>query len=327
MRRRDFIAGLGSAAAIPSVARAQQPKVPVIGFIGSSSPDPYAYLVRAFHQGLGEIGYVEGRDLTIEYRWAEGQNDRLPALAADLVSRNVSAIFVTGGVPGALAAKAATKTIPIVFSNSADPVEIGLVAALNRPGGNLTGVANLNMELGSKRLELLHEVVTPGKVIGLLINPTNPVVTDAVLRQSQAAAGSLGVQLSVLRASTERDFDTVFESLVRLQAGGLVITNDAFFTSRSKQLATLALRNAVPAIYQYREFPAAGGLMSYGGDPTDGFRIAGNYVGRILRGDKPTDLPVQRLTKVELIINMKTAKALGLTFPQTLLARADEVIE
>jgi putative tryptophan/tyrosine transport system substrate-binding protein len=299
----------------------------VIGFIGSSSPDVYAYLVRAFREGLSEAGYVEGRNVRIEYRWANGQNDRLPDLAADLVRHQVSAIFVTGGIPGALAAKAATTTIPIVFFNSADPVEVGLVASFNRPGGNLTGVSNLNMELGPKRLELMHKLMPTSKVIAVLVNPTNPVVTDAMSTALQKAAPILGVQLSFLHASTERDFDTVFSALDQLRAGGLVITNDAFFTSQSHQLAALTLRKAVPAIYQYREFPAAGGLMSYGGDPTDGFRVAGNYTGRILRGDKPTDLPVQRLTKVELIINLKTAKALGLTIPETLLATADEVIQ
>jgi putative tryptophan/tyrosine transport system substrate-binding protein len=266
-------------------------------------------------------------NVTVEYRWAQGQNDRLPALAADLVRRHVSAIFVTGGIPGALAAKAATTTIPIVFFNSADPVEVGLVASLNRPGGNLTGVSNLNLELGPKRLELMHKLMPTAKVIAVLVNPTNPIVTEAVSTALQEAALILGVKLYFLHASTESDFDAIFASLARLRASGLVITNDAFFTSRSKQLAALALRNAVPAIYQYREFPAAGGLMSYGGDPTDGFRVAGNYTGRILRGDKPADLPVQRLTKVELIINLKTAKSLGLTIPETLLATADEVIQ
>jgi putative tryptophan/tyrosine transport system substrate-binding protein len=327
MKRREFIAGLGGAAAWPVMARAQQAALPVVGFIGSSSPDAYAYLVRAFREGLSEAGYVEGRNVTIEYRWANGQNDRLPDLAADLVRHQVAAIFVTGGIPGALAAKAATTTIPIVFFNSADPVEIGLVASLNRPGGNLTGVSNLNMELGPKRLELMHRLMPAAKVIAVLVNPTNPIVTDAVSTALQEAARVLGMQLYFLHASTERDFDTVFSTFDQLQAGGLVITNDAFFTSRSQQLAALALRKAVPAIYQYREFPTAGGLMSYGGDPTDGFRVAGNYTGRILRGDKPTDLPVQRLTKVELIINLKTAKAPGLTIPETLLATADEVIQ
>jgi putative tryptophan/tyrosine transport system substrate-binding protein len=326
MRRREFIAGLG-ATAWPVLARAQQSAMPVIGFIGSSTPDVYAYLVRAFREGLSEAGYVEGRNVRIEYRWANGQNDRLPDLASDLVRHQVAAIFVTGGIPGALAAKAATATIPIVFFNSADPVEVGLVASLNRPGGNLTGVSNLNMELGPKRLELMHKLMPTTKVIAVLVNPTNPVVTDAMSTALQGAAQVLGVQLSFLRASTECDFDTVFSTLDQVRAGGLVITNDAFFTSRSQQLAALTLRKAVPAIYQYREFPAAGGLMSYGGDPTDGFRVAGNYTGRILRGDKPTDLPVQRLTKVELIINLKTAKTLGLTIPETLLATADEVIQ
>jgi putative ABC transport system substrate-binding protein len=321
MRRREFITLLGGAAAWPRVARAQQPAMPVIGFLGGGSPQ----LGAAFRQGLGETGYVEGRNVTIEYRGAENQFDRLPALAADLVRRQVTVIYASSTRPS-LAAKAATTTIPIVFYTGTDPVQSGLVASLNRPGGNLTGVSGLVVEVGPKRLEMLHEAVPTATLIGLLLNPTCPFV-ETESRDQQAAARILGLRLHVLYASAERDFDAAFETLVQVQAGGLVIGGDAFFTSRSEQLAALALRYAVPTIYQYREFAAAGGLMSYGGSGTETGRLAGMYTGRILKGDKPADLPVQRGTKVELVINMKTAKALGLTFPLTLLGRADEVIE
>jgi putative ABC transport system substrate-binding protein len=261
-----------------------------------------------------------------EYRWAENQFDRLPALAADLVRRQV-AVISAGFLRGALAAKAATTTIPIVFATGADPVQFGLVASLSRPGGNLTGVSSLGMEVGPKRLELLHEVVPAATLIGLLLNPTNPV-TEAFLTDQQAAARILGLRLHVLYAGTERDFDAAFANLVQVRAGGLVIGRDAFFASRTEQLAALALRHAVPTIYEYRDFVAAGGLMSYGGfNGVDVWRLAGVYVGRILKGEKPADLPVQQSTKVELVINLKTAKTLGLTFPITLLGRADEVIE
>jgi putative ABC transport system substrate-binding protein len=323
MRRRDFISLLGGAAAWPLSARAQQ-SVPVIGYLGPGSPED-GPAFGAFRQGLREAGYVEGRNVAIEYRWAENQFDRVPALAADLVRRQV-AVISTDFIRGALAAKAATTTIPIVFISSADPVQFGLVASLSRPGGNLTGVSKLSGEVGPKRLELLHEVVPAATVIGLLLNPTNPV-TEAFLRDQQAAARILGVQLHVLYASTERDFDAAFATLVQVRAGGLVIGQDAFFSSRTEQLAALALRHAVPTISQSRYFVAAGGLMSYEGNDTDAGRRAGVYVGRILKGEKPADLPVQQATKVELVINLKTAKAIGLTFPLTLLGRADEVIE
>jgi putative tryptophan/tyrosine transport system substrate-binding protein len=326
MRRREFIAGLSGAVAVwPLTARAQKPALPVIGFLGGESPDLYEDRLRGFRQGLSETGYVEGRNVAVEYRWAEGRNDRLPALAADLVGRNVSVIVTGGGGSAARAAKAASTTIPIIFQVGADPVATGLVASLNRPGGNLTGVNSLNGELAPKQLQLLHELLPAATIFGLLVNPTN--FGADTLRDTEAAAGALGLQLHVLHASTERDFDTVFATLVRLQAGGLVIDADPFLQSRSKQLAPLALHHALPAIAQLREFVAAGGLMSYGGSIREQLRQVGVYTGRILKGEKPADLPVQQSTKVELLINMKTAKALGLTFPETLLATADEVIQ
>jgi putative ABC transport system substrate-binding protein len=325
-RRRAFITLLGGATAWPLAAGAQQPKLPVIGFLHGASPAPYAPFLPGFHQGLKEIGYTAGGNVTIEYRWAEDRYDRLPALAAGLVDRHVTVIAAVGSTPAAFAAKAATTTIPIVFLVGVDPVAVGLVPSLARPGGNLTGVTNLTAQVGPKRLEMLHAVV-PTATIALLVNPKSPELSDPHLQELQVAARGLGLQLHVLNASTEREIDTAFANLVQLRAGGLVIAPDAVFTTRVEQLAALALRHRIPAIYQYPEFTAAGGLMSYGNNLRDMLRLSGLYTGRILNGEKPGDLPVEQATKVELIINLKTAKALGLTMPTALLVRADEVIE
>jgi putative tryptophan/tyrosine transport system substrate-binding protein len=327
MRRRDFITGIaGSAAAWPLAARAQQAAMPVIGFLNSTSPEAFSHLVVAFRQGLGEIGYVEGQNVAIEYRWADGQYDRLPALAADLVRRQVAVIASIGGTPAALAAKAATTTIPIVFQLGIDPVAVGLVTSLSRPGGNLTGVTSLGAELAPKQLEVLHELIPAATSLALLVNPATPVAAT-VARSVQAAASTLGLELHVLHASADRDFDAMFTTLARLGAGGLVISTDSFFNSRGEQLGILSAHHRVPAIAQYREFVAAGGLACYGGSATDLWRLAGAYVGRILKGERPADLPVQQSTKAELIINLKTAKAIGVTVPTALLVRADEVTE
>jgi putative ABC transport system substrate-binding protein len=326
MKRREFITLLGGAAAAwPLAARAQQPAMPVIGFLNTASPRPYTARVRAFHQGLGETGYAEGRNVAIAYRWAEGQTERLPGLAADLVAQRV-AVITGANIAAALAAKAASTTIPIVFAISIDPVEVGLVASLNRPGGNITGATTLSAELGLKRLELLHEVIPTASKVAFLVNPTAPIA-ESLTRDMQEAARTLGLQLHVLRASTEDDFDIVFATLPRVQAGALVISADPFFNSRTERLAQLASRYVVPAIFSYREFAEAGGLMSYGGSFADAYRLVGIYTGRILNGDKPANLPVQQTTKVELFINLKAAKALGLTIPLPILGRADEVIE
>jgi putative tryptophan/tyrosine transport system substrate-binding protein len=324
MRRREFITLLGGAAAWPLAAGAQQPATPLIGFLCSASPEAYDSRVDAFRQGLNEAGYIAGRNVAIEYRWAEGDYDRLPAMAAELVRHQVAAIAAIT-TPAALAAKSATTAIPIIFEMGTDPVDLGLVASLNRPGGNLTGVSLLNVELGPKRLELLHELV-PTATMALLVNPTNRNA-EVLSRDLQAGARRLGVQMHVLHANNERDFDTAFATLAELRVGALVIGSDPFYNARSKQLAALALRRMLPAIYQYREFAAAGGLLSYGGHVTEPFRQVGAYTGRILAGAKPADLPVVQSTRVKLIINLKTAKALGLEVPPMLLARADEVIE
>jgi len=327
VRRREFITLLGGAAAAwPVTGRAQQPAMPVVGLLSNASPGPYSDIVAAFRQGLSEAGKVAGRDVTIEYRWAEGQNDRLPGLVADLVRRQV-AIIVTTGIPETLAAKAATRTIPIVFQVGVDPADIGIVPSLNRPGGNLTGVTNFNAEVGPKRLELLRELLPTAPVMALLVNPTNPTAAEILWRDVQAAAHLLGLQLHRLQASNDREIDDAFASLLRLRASALVIAPDVFFNTRSEQLAALTLRHATPAIYQFRAFAAAGGLMSYGGNLTESYRQVGRYAGRILKGANPADLPVRQATKVELFINLKTAKALGVTVPPSLLARADEVIE
>jgi putative ABC transport system substrate-binding protein len=327
MKRREFMTLVGSAAAAwPLVARAQQPTMPVIGFLGVGTPEAFADRVQAFRQGVREVGFVDGRDVAIEYHGLHGQNGPMPVLAAELVRRSV-AVIATGGIPPVLAAQAATKTIPIVFNVGVDPVELKLVASLNRPGGNLTGVSNLNVELGSKQLELLREVVPSATTVGLLVNRTSPTFADILTKHVQAAAQILGLQVLVLAVSTERDFDAVFASLVQARVGALVIASDPFFNSRSEKLAALALSYQLPTIHQFREFPSLGGLMSYGANIRDSYRLMGVYAGRILKGDKPVDLPVDRSTKVELIINLKTAKALGVTFPLSLLGRADEVIE
>jgi putative tryptophan/tyrosine transport system substrate-binding protein len=324
--RRKLLAAFGGAAAWPLAARAQQPSMPVIGFLGSESSDHWTNEVHAFQEGLREAGYVEGRNVTIDYRWAEGQNIRLPALVADLVRRQVTVIAAPGSTPAALAAKAAT-TIPIVFLIAADPVQLGLVASLNRPGGNFTGVVTMNVEIAPKRLELLHELLPTATSFALLVNPMNAALAEPVSRDVQAAARMLGIKLHVLHASSEPELDAVFATAVRLRAAGLVVGPDPLFNSRIEQLAALTVRHALPALYQWREFVAAGGLLSYGSSITDAYRLAGVYTGRILKGDKPADLPVQQATKIELYINLKTAKALGITMPTALLVRADEVIE
>ena len=327
MRRREFMSLLGGvAAAWPLMARAQQ-TMPVIGFLGISSPDLYAAPLRSFRQGLSETGYVEGRNVAIEFRWADGQNDRLPGLAADLVRRRVNVIVAPGSTPAALAAKTATAAIPIVFQVGIDPVAAGLVTSLARPGGNVTGITNINTELVSKRLELLRELVPKATTIALLVNPTSPEIAGSVSKELQSTAQTLGLQLHVLQASSDGDFDAVFATLTQLQVGALVIAPDAFFISRNAQLGALTARHAVPAITQFREFAVAGGLMSYGGSFSEPARLVGIYAGRILKGEKPDNLPVQQTVKVELVINLKTAKALGINVPQSVQNRADEIIE
>jgi putative ABC transport system substrate-binding protein len=328
MNRRKFITLLGGAAAAwPLTSRAQRPAVPVVGFLGTESLDLYAERLRAFHQGLREMGFVEGRNVAFEYRWAEGEYGRFPTLLADLVSRKVSVIAAVGGTPPALAAKAATATIPIVFVTAGDPIAAGLVSSLSRPGGNITGATSLAVELGQKQLEVLTELVPAATIIALLVNPANPSNADTLSRELQAAARIRGVGLHVLHASTESDLDTVFATLPRLRAGALVIGSDPFFNSHPQQLVALAARHAVPTMYPFREYAMVGGLVSYGDSFTDVYRLVGAYAGRILKGEKPADLPVQQSSKVELFINLKTAKALDLTVPLTLRVRADELIE
>ena len=327
MRRREFITLLGGAAAWPLAARAQQPAVPVIGWLGSESREAEdSRIVPFFREGLKEGGYSEGQNVTIEYRFADGHYDRLPALAADLIHRPVNVIALTGQ-PAALAAKAATTTIPIVFQIADDPVQLGLVASLSRPGGNMTGVTSLNVELVPKQLELLHELVPTATVMALVVNPASPARAESNTRQAQVAARKLGLKLHVLHAGSEQDFDAALANAIQLRAGALVIGTDIFFFTRSGQLGAMAARHAIPAICPYRDFAAAGGLMSYGTNNANQYRQVGVYTSRILKGEKPADLPVQAPVKYELVINMKTAKALGIEVPATLLALANEVIE
>jgi putative tryptophan/tyrosine transport system substrate-binding protein len=326
VKRREFVTLLGSAvAAWPLAAHAQQPAMPVIGFLGSATATDWAPLVAAFFQGLSVAEIAVGKNVTIEYRWAEGQYDRLPAMAAGLVQRQVSVIAALT-TPAAVAAKAATQTIPIIFTTIGDPVQIGLVSSLSRPGGNITGVTYLNVEVGPKLLELLHEVVPQARAMAALVNPTNPNA-DSLSKSLRAAAHTLGLELHLLEASTDHDIDAAFARLAELRVGGLLVGADVFIITREEKLASLALHHKVPAIFQTRAFVAAGGLMSYTGSASDVYRQAGVYTGRVLKGEKPADLPVQQTTKVELIINLKTAKTLGLNVPLPLLARADEVIE
>jgi len=326
-RRRQFITLLGGAAAAwPLTARAQQPAMPVVGFLNSASADGYLPMVAAFRQGLKEAGYVDGQNVTIEYLWAENHYDRLPALAADLVQQKVTVIAATT-TPAALAAKAATSTVPIVFTTGSDPIKLGLVASLRRPGGNVTGSTQLSVEVGPKRLELARELFPGATTFALLVNPANPVAAT-VSKDLQAVADTLSVWLHILHASTEADFEAAFATAAQLRVAALVIASaDPWFGSHAAQLGALALRNRVPAIYFRREFVAAGGLMSYGGSITETYRLAGLYAGRILKGERPADLPVQQVTKVELYINLKTAKTLGITVPLPLSGRADELIE
>jgi putative ABC transport system substrate-binding protein len=325
MRRREFITLLGSAAAWPVVARAQQPSMPVIGFLNSASPAPFAARVQAFHQGLGEIGFIEGQNVAIEYRWAQGNYEQVPALMSDLINRRV-AVVAAFGPPVVKVAKAATNTIPIVFVTGDDPVQAGLITSLNRPGGNLTGVVTLNAELAPKRLEVLRELMPTITGVGLLINPTRPNA-EILAKDMQAAARTLGLEPHVLHASSESDLEAVFANLTKQRIGGVVIATDVFFNSRYAQLGELSARYAVPTIFQFREFTASGGLVSYSASNTDTYRQVGIYIGRILKGEKPSDLPVVQPAKFDLIINLKTAKALGLNVPGALLARATEVIE
>jgi putative ABC transport system substrate-binding protein len=327
MKRREFFTLMGGAAAEwPLAAHAQQPALPLIGFVNSSSLQAYEPQLAAFLKGLGDAGYVVGRNVAIEYRWADGEHDRLPSLVADLIKRRVAVIVATT-TPAALAVKAATTTIPVVFETGADPITVGLVASLNHPGGNFTGVTQTNAEITPKRLQLLHELLPMAKVFVLLVNPSDPANAERNRQEVQAAASSLGLQLHILDIRSDADIDQAFEKLVKMQASGVVVGSGPFFVSRTEKLAALGARHAVPIIYEFRRFAAAGGLISYGSEITEAYRLTGTYTGRILKGDKPADLPVQQATRVELIINLRTAKALGIAVPNTIVGRADEVIE
>ena len=328
MRRREFIKIIAGSAvtAWPFATRAQQPTMPVVGFLNAAAPRDYKREQAAFLKGLGETGYVEGQNVTIEYRWAEGNNDRLPALAADLIGRQVAVLAATS-TPAALAAKTATASVPIVFEIGSDPVQLGLVSNLNRPGGNVTGVTQTNVEMAPKRLQVLHELLPAARVMAFLVNPANAATTETTTREMLAAARTLGIELHVLNANIARDVEAAFTTAVELRAGGMVVSGGPFFFSQTENLAARCLQHAMPTIYQFHRFTAAGGLMSYGSEITDAYRLAGVYTGRVLKGDRPADLPVQQATKVEFIINLRTAKALGINVPNTLIGRADEVIE
>jgi len=326
MRRRDIITLLGGAATWALSAGARSQIIPVIGYLGPESPGSFASRVKAFREGLAETGFTEGRNVAIDFRWAEGQYNRLPALAADLVNRKVDVIAAPGGAPVALAAKSATTTIPIVFEMGGDPIVLGIVDSLSRPGGNLTGISSLSVEVSGKRLEFMHDALPAATVFAVVANPTSPTA-PLQLRNLHTAAEKLGTQLHVLYASTEQELDNAFTALSQLRVRGLVFTSDPYFANRSQQLAALAVRHAVPAITQSRDFPMAGGLMSYGGDFTQSHRQAGIYAGRVLNGEKPSQLQVQRVTKVEFFLNLKAAATLGLVLPASLISSADEVIE
>jgi ABC-type uncharacterized transport system substrate-binding protein len=327
MRRREFILALGGAVACPFAVHAQQPAMPVIGLLSIRSADTDARLLVPFHQGLSVSGLAEGRNVAIEYRYALGQPDRLPSLAADLIGHQVSLIVTTGGAQAALAAKAATTTIPIVFTVGADPVGAGIVKSLNRPGGNLTGVTTSYDEAAPKRLGLLREILPKAAIIGVLVNPNDPITANSETNDMRRAGRSIGQQIEILQAGTERDIETAFVRLIDMRADALVVAPDALFATRAHQLVALAARHAIPTLYWRREFVEAGGLMSYGSNLADALRVVGLYAGRILKGEKPGDLPVQQPTKFELVVNVKAAKGIGLAIPESFLARADEVIE
>jgi ABC-type uncharacterized transport system substrate-binding protein len=328
MRRREFITFVSGAAVWSVAAHAQQPdKLPVIGFLGASSAEVYESRLGSFRRGLKEMGFAEGQNIAIEYRWAKGQYERLPMLATQLVQRQVAVIVAGGGTPAAVAATAATKTIPIVFAVAVDPVATGLVSSLNKPGGNVTGVTNMNVEIAPKRLELLKELLPSLTSVAVLINPTNSAVSEPFLRGVQTAGSAFKIELHVLNASNETEINEAFRRAVQLRAGAVIVSTDVFFNSQSKLLGALSAQHALAAVYQYRAYVEAGGLLSYGGDDTEYYHLAGVYAGKILRGEKPSDLPVQQSTKVELIINLKTAKALGINVANTIIGRADEVIE